>query len=152
MVVVLGVSVALAVPVSSHARTDRYVYSRVESVWNWCNCPILNPTWQDLNDVETPAGHVVWSSGFAFTPSGRRSTINVDDVGMLDGDEVRVRVGTEGALIFDECVPVRSTRTITGTTAGRRVWVSIMNVQSPWDRRGCSGLPTAGVATITGVL
>ena len=46
-------------------------------------------------------------------PSGSRFTLNIDDFGTLDGRDVRIEIYGLGRK-FNECVPVRSTMTITG--------------------------------------
>jgi hypothetical protein len=92
----------------------------------------------------TPAGHVA-PMGIDVTPRGTSFTVNVDDLGTLNGLDVLVSVYGAHGRIFIGCVPVRSTTTIAGTTARDpvTVWVEAS--------KKCSGIATAGVVTLGGV-
>lgn len=143
MVVAIVASMALAVPVSSQARTDRYTYRAGDSTSTSFE-PIVG-------GAETPIGHVGALGYFFVTPSGTSFTLNVDDFGTVDGLEVAVSVHTSDGFLFIGCLPVRSTRTITGATAGQPATVWIENLGPRSFPGSCSGMATAGVATVTGV-
>ena len=87
-------------------------------------------------------------------PSGSRFTLNIDDFGTLDGRDVRIEIYGLGRE-FNECVPVRSTMTITGARTGappgRGILIHIGEGQGGPDFTHCSGIPTAGVMTLGGV-
>jgi len=88
-------------------------------------------------------------------PSGSRFTLNIDDFGTLDGRDVRIEIYGLGRE-FNECVPVRSTMTITDTRTGAHPWgrgilIYIGEGQGDPDFTHCSGIPTAGVMTLGGM-
>jgi hypothetical protein len=87
-------------------------------------------------------------------PSGSKFTLNIDDFGTLDGRDVRIEIYGLGRE-FNECVPVRSTMTITGARTGappgKGILIHIGEGQGGPDFTHCSGIPTAGVMTLGGV-
>jgi hypothetical protein len=107
-------------------------------------------TWSTLSNRDTPAGRVAAAGTFTVYPRGKTFTLHIDDFGTEDGDRVRVSVSGNG-LDFHGCLPVRTTRTFTGVTAGEDVHVTLMAVRAlvpvPYD---CPA--TAGVVTVTGVV
>ena len=96
----------------------------------------------------TPVGRVAVSQ-IVVEPTGRSFTLNIDDFVTPDGLDVAVYVGGDGR-IFDGCVPVGKTTTITGTTPGKKIGIFIGETKIP-EISGCSGIATAGVATLGGV-
>jgi hypothetical protein len=96
----------------------------------------------------TPVGRVALAH-IRVKPSGRSFTLNIDDFVTPDGRDVAVYVLGDGR-IFEGCVPVGKTTTITGTTPGKEILISIGERAIP-HVTGCSGVATAGVATLGGV-
>jgi len=96
----------------------------------------------------TPVGRVALAH-IRVKPSGRSFTLNIDDFVTPDGLDVAVYVGGDGR-IFKGCVPVGKTTTITGTTPGKEILIFIGETRIP-EISGCSGIATAGVATLGGV-
>jgi hypothetical protein len=138
MVMATVASVSLAMPVSSHAHTDRYTYVTSDSGAG-------GSTEQRVSDQETPAGHAALLGHFQVIPRGTSFTLNIDDVGTPNGLEVPVQVVDERHALFTGCVPVRTTITIRGARANEPVWIFIgSNIR-------CSGLASAGVVLLDGL-
>jgi hypothetical protein len=133
---------ALAAPVISHAGTDQYIYRAGDSTGT-----------NLFSTVETPAGRAAPLGYFIVRPVGTSFTLNVDDQGTLDGLEVAVSAhkARSGRFLFKGCLPVRSTRTITGATPGAEVVIWIENLGPRSFPGACSGMATAGIATVTGI-
>lgn len=90
----------------------------------------------------SPACAAQPDGSFYVTPAGRSFTLNVDDLGTMDGDHVWISVRGNGIDVAS-CVPVRTTRSFTGLHAGAHVLVIIRALGVP-----CPA--TAGVVTVTG--
>ena len=150
----LAASLALAAPLVSHAGSEQYIYKASET------------TYSDLvSSEETPVGHVAPLGYFFVRPLGTSFTLNVDDRGTT-GDPVfgyevyvhvhRLRPERPSVTLFEGCMPVRQTRTITGAKAGAEVviWIEMfgpgLTPLSPTPGV-CSGMATAGIATVTGI-
>jgi len=139
-VLALVASMAFASPVISHAATDHYIYRAGDSTGT-----------NLLSTVETPAGRAAPLGYFFVRPVGTSFTLNVDDQGTLDGLEVAVSAHTSDGFLFVGCLPVRTTRTITGARPGAEVVIWIENLGPRSFPGACSGMATAGIATVTGV-
>lgn len=97
---------------------------------------------------DTPAGRVAPTGIFHVYPLGRSFTFSIDDFGTLDGARVAVYVSGNG-LYFNGCMPVRTTTTFTGHSAGGDILVALGATRLAEDFP-CPA--TAGVVTVTGVV
>jgi len=142
---ILASSIVFAVPVSSHAGSTEYIYRAGDSTGS-----------NLVSSEETPVGHVAPLGYFFVRPVGTSFTLNVDDLGTVDGFDVYVhahmlRTGRPRVTLFDGCLPVRTMRTITGATPGAEVVIWIENLGPRSFPGACSGMASAGIATVTGV-
>ena len=135
----LTASIALAVSASSHAATERYTYRAGDSTSVFVG-------------NRSPFGHIAPLGYFWVRPAGKTFTLYVDDRGTPDGRAVAVSVHTADGSLFEGCMPVRTTTTITGARPGRPAVVWIENLGPRSFPGTCTGMATAGIATLTGVL
>jgi len=142
---------ALAAPLGGPGQTSssQTSASQTSAYWYVANHDGSHSAAVSEVPIGTPAGPVALRAIYVKT-SGSSFTINLDDFGTREGLNVRIEIWGLSRL-FDECVPVRSTRTITGTSSGRSIRIYIGEGQGGTDLTRCSGIATAGVMTLGGV-
>ena len=147
LVGLVGLAAALAPPASA-APERRFLYLATADSYTYTNVFRLAPT---------PAGEPAPFGSMHVTATGSSVTVHIDDFATPDGFTIPVDVWSAKRVLFEGCVPVRSTLTVKGATPTGRLGVLVgptvldgLISQARVDAK-CSATGTGGVATITGV-